>query len=214
MALVCRRSWLIWVRHPVCFGSVRVQDPSTLSEPVDLSPEKQRMLATPVIDDLSENFPIASIGTSWRLFTDSVMGGVSHGTLARDIVAGRAAIRIRGAVSLENNGGFVEMSLDLAADSGAIDASAWRGVELDVIGNGQEYNIHLRTEGLTRPWQSYRQGFKAVDQWQRIDLGFESFLPHRTDIPLDTRRLRRLGIVAIGRMFTVDLAVGGVRYLA
>jgi hypothetical protein len=47
-----------------------------------------------------------------------------------------------------------------------------------------------------------------------IQFRFENFLPYRTAIPLAIRRLRRIGIVAIGRMFTVDLAVGGVRYLA
>jgi hypothetical protein len=106
------------------------------------------------------------------------------------------------------------MSLDLTPDHGFVDASAWRGVELDVIGNSQQYNFHLRTEDLTRPWQSYRQTFKAEEQWQTIQLGFENFLPHRTDIALDTHRLRRIGIVAIGRMFTADLAVGGVRHFA
>jgi hypothetical protein len=104
-----------------------------------------------------------------------------------------------------------KMSLDLPTSTGAFDASAYRGVELDVIGNGQEYNIHLRTVDLTRPWQSYRQSFKADERWQTIQLHFENFLPHRTDIPFDTRRLRRIGIAAIGRAFTVDLAVGGVR---
>jgi hypothetical protein len=166
------------------------------------------------IDDLSRGALLSSIGTSWQLFTDRVMGGVSQGTLICDTVMGRAAIRMCGDVSLENDGGFIQMSLDLNTDSGFIDASSWRGVELDVLGNGQEYNVHLRTEDLTKPWQSYRQSFKADEQWQTIQLRFESFLPYRTDIPLDTRRLRRIGIVAIGRMFTVDLAVGGVRYLA
>jgi hypothetical protein len=35
------------------------------------------------------------------------MGGVSNGTMVREQVAGRPAIRMRGDVSLENNGGFV-----------------------------------------------------------------------------------------------------------
>ena len=164
-----------------------------------------------VIDDRSMDSPMASIGTSWQVFTDRVMGGVSHGIVIRDIIAGRPAMRMRGVVSLENNGGFVQMSLDLPASTGAFDASAYRGVELDVIGNGQEYNVHLRTVDLTRPWQSYRQNFKADERWQTIQLHFEHFMPHRTDIPFDTRRLRRIGIAAIGRAFTVDLAVGGVR---
>jgi hypothetical protein len=39
-------------------------------------------------------------------------------------------------------------------------------------------------------------------------------VPYRTDTPLDTRRLRRIGVVAIGRAFSADLSVGGLRYLA
>jgi hypothetical protein len=74
----------------------------------------------------------------------------------REMVAGRPAIRMRGHVSLENNGGFVEIALDLdlEADGKTIDASAWRGIGLDIFGNNEEYNTHLRTADLTRPWQS------------------------------------------------------------
>jgi hypothetical protein len=165
-----------------------------------------------VIDDLSRESPIASIGPSWQLFTDRVMGGVSQGILIRDIVAGRPGMRMRGVVSLENNGGFVQMSLDLKASPGAFDASAWRGVELDVIGDAEVYNLHLRTVDLTKPWQSYRHTFKTEEQWRTIQLHFDNFLPHRTDIRLDRRRLRRIGIAAIGRAFTADITVGGVRF--
>ena len=68
-----------------------------------------------IIDDLSRDPPMSAIGIRWQLFTDRVMGGVSNGTMIREMVAGRPAIRMRGDVSLENNGGFVQMSLDLAA---------------------------------------------------------------------------------------------------
>ena len=83
-----------------------------------------------IIDDLSRDPPLSAIGTRWQLFTDRVMGGVSNGTMVREMVAGRPAIRMRGDVSLENNGGFIQIALDLAADGKAIDASAWRGIEL------------------------------------------------------------------------------------
>jgi hypothetical protein len=166
-----------------------------------------------VIDDLSREPPVASIGTIWQVFTDRVMGGMSHGVVIRDTIAGRPAIRLRGIVSLENNGGFVQLSLDLTPSPGAFDASLYRGLELDVIGNDQDYNVHLRTDYLMRPWQSYRQSFKAKKEWRSIKLHFENFLPHRTDIPLDARRLRRIGIAAIGRAFTVDVAVGRVQFM-
>ncbi len=165
-----------------------------------------------VIDDLSREAPQATIGTTWQLFTDQVMGGVSQGTMVRETVSGRLAIRMRGDVSLDNNGGFVQIALDLTAEGGALDASAWRGIELDVFGNGEEYGVHLRTTKLTRPWQSYRQSFTAAAKWQTIQLPFDRFSPYRTDIPLDIQRLRRIGVVAIGRAFEADLSLGGLRF--
>ena len=114
------------------------------------------------------------------------MGGVSKGTMVRDAVAGRAAIRMRGDLSLENNGGFVQIALDLSPYGGVVDASAWSGIELDVFGNGEEYGVHLRTDALTRPWQSYRQIFSAYAEWRTVQLPFDHFVPHRTDVLLDT----------------------------
>ncbi|MFO7477759.1 MAG: CIA30 family protein [Methyloceanibacter sp.] len=134
--------------------------------------------------------------------------------MIREPVAGRPAVRMRGEVSLENNGGFVQMSLDLSADGKAMDCSGWRGIEIDVFGNGEDYSVHLRTEDLSRPWQSYRQGFKADPEWRTVQLPFDKFAPYRTDVPLNTRRLRRIGMVAIGRAFSADLSVGGLRFVS
>jgi Complex I intermediate-associated protein 30 (CIA30) len=165
-----------------------------------------------VIDDLSGDDLVATIGTRWQLVTDRVMGGVSDGTLVRESVSGRPALRMRGDVSLENNGGFVQMALDLAPDGGVVDASSWTGIELDVIGNDEDYGVHLRTDAVERPWQSYRQSFRAGAAWRSVQLAFADFVPHRIEVPLDVRRLRRIGLIAIGRAFTADLAVGGVRF--
>jgi hypothetical protein len=164
------------------------------------------------IRDLSIDSPTATIGTLWQLISDQVMGGISAGSLSRELVSGRPANRMRGNVRLENNGGFLQMALDLAPNGSLVDVSAWTGIELDVFGNDQEYGMHLRTSNLTHPWQSYRQSFRALPQWQTIRLPFESFVAHRTGIPIDLGRLRRLGLVAIGRAFSADLALGGIRY--
>jgi len=169
---------------------------------------------TSVIADLSQETLLSAVGTRWQLVTDGVMGGVSQGSVFRDVVAGRPAIRMQGDVSLENNGGFVQIALDLAPQGNSIDASAWRGIELDAFGNGEEYGVHLRTEELARPWQSYRMSFRAEPSWRTVRLPFQDFVPHRTGTLLDTRRLRRIGIVAIGRAFRADLAIGGLRYWA
>jgi hypothetical protein len=108
-------------------------------------------LTSPILDDLIRQPPQATIGTSWRILTDSVMGGVSEGSMSRELVAGRSAIHMRGNVSLENNGGFVQISLDLDPDGKPVDASSWQGIELDVFGNGETYAMHLRTTDLNRP---------------------------------------------------------------
>jgi hypothetical protein len=114
---------------------------------------------------------------------------------------------------LENNGGFVQAALDLSPTAHAVDASGWDGIAIDVFGNGEDYGVHLRTDYLARPWQSYRQNFTASADWRTVVLRFSTFVPYRTDIPLDTRRLRRIGLVAIGRAFRCDLAIGGLRYI-
>ncbi|GGK35315.1 CIA30 family protein [Salinarimonas ramus] len=144
---------------------------------------------------------------SWRAISDRVMGGVSDGGLAREMVAGRAALRLTGRVSLENDGGFLQMARDLAPDGAAIDLSGHAGLELDVFGNGETYGVHLRTAEVTRPWQSYRASFVALPEWQRLRLPFAGFAAHRIEAPLDLARVRRVGLVAIGRAFTADLAL-------
>lgn len=166
------------------------------------------------IDDLSGDFPATTIGTHWQLLSDAVMGGVSAGRMARTVLAGHPAIRLQGDVSLENNGGFIQIALDLAPDGATLDASGFAGIAIDVLGNGEDYGLHLRTSELSRPWQSYRTGFRAGPAWQEIRCPFAGFLPHRTEMPLNLRLLRRLGIVAIGRAFAADVAIGGVRLYA
>jgi len=168
--------------------------------------------APAVIDDLSRPEPWARCGAAWELIRDGVMGGRSTATMRREVVAGRPAVHLTGEVSLENNGGFVQIALDLQGDGGTLDASAWSGIALDVIGNDETYNLHLRTKDVVRPWQSYRASFNAPPAWTTVRLPFAAFTPHRLDAPFDVRSLRRLGIVAIGRAFTADVAVGGVRF--
>jgi hypothetical protein len=170
--------------------------------------------ADAIIDDLSGPHPRAANGAAWEMIADRVMGGVSRGVMARDTVQGRASLRLRGSVSLENNGGFVQMALDLDPRGGAFDARAWTGIEVDVVGNDEVYNLHLRTADVVRPWQSYRRSFRASDHWVTHRLPFAAFEAHRLDAPLDLTTLRRIGFVAIGRAFEADLAIGGVRFFA
>jgi hypothetical protein len=100
---------------------------------------------TGVVDDMTEDFPTTSSGTQWAGFTDRVMGGVSSGSLAREVIEMRTANVLRGSVSLENNGGFIQMATNLAQaelESDTVDASAFDGVELEVLCQGDGEHDH------------------------------------------------------------------------
>ena len=146
-------------------------------------------------------------GMPWRLVTDGVMGGVSSGMLKKDSMEGKPCTLLSGEVSLQNNGGFIQAAMDIS-DTAAANASAYQGVMLEVYGNDQEYNLHLRTGDVWLPWQSYRASFVAKPQWQVIKLPFSEFSGYRIRTPLDVARLKRIGVLAIGREFTANLCIG------
>lgn len=151
------------------------------------------------------------ISTQWEFVSDTVMGGRSGGSIDVEEIAGLQATRLRGMVSLENNGGFVQMARDLKADGSAFDASEWAGIELCVLGNDEMYEIRLRTAQLSRPWQSFRAEFVATAEWTALGFGFSDFEAHRTEMTFDPACLRRIGILGIGREFEADVAVSSMR---
>ena len=165
-----------------------------------------------LIDDFSDGDLTSKLGSKWRGVSDRVMGGISQGLVTRDVIDGRPCLRLSGDVRLENNGGFVQAALNLAASGRSFDASAYTGVRLAVQGNGEQYSVHLRTTAVSRPWQSYRAHFTAGAAWETIDLPFQSFAPYRIQAPMDVGQLRRIGLVAIGRAFRADLAVAEVAF--
>ncbi len=161
-------------------------------------------IATP-INIQKGNDLFTNISGKWRVFTDTVMGGISNGQLLPAVIEGKNCLHLSGTVSLANNGGFIQASLDLS-ESGFFDASDYQGIEIDVYGNGEIYNIHLRTQDTQIVWQSYRASFQTKPYWQHIRLAFSDFSPHRIETPLNRSCLRRVGIVAIGRVMQSDIA--------
>ncbi len=160
-----------------------------------------------LIDDFENPEQGSRLGTRWRGFSDRVMGGVSRETVTFEKIDGRECLRLTGDVRLDNNGGFIQAALDLGTWGRSFDATGYTGLRLKVRGNGESYSLHLRTPDNTRPWQSYRSKFTAGPDWQTIELPFAEFQPYRLETPLDRSRLRRIGVVAIGREFSADLAV-------
>lgn len=164
-----------------------------------------------IIDDRSSAGYAAGEGPDWRLVTDNVMGGVSNGQLTAEERGGRPCLRLSGEVRTENNGGFIQAALDLASTRQR-DASDYDGVVIDVYGNGEVYNLHLRQDGLWLPWQAFRATFPAPPEWQTRYLPFSEFRPYSTSARLKPDRLKRIGLVAIGRAFSADICLGRIGY--
>lgn len=64
-------------------------------------------------------------GADWRAFCDRVMGGISQEQATIEQIGGRRCLRLRGAVRIENNGGFVQVALPLGQGGLPLDAQTY-----------------------------------------------------------------------------------------
>lgn len=107
---------------------------------------------------------MTALELEWELVTDRVMGGVSNGRIEQTVINGRTAIRMTGRVSLDNNGGFIQIAADLPRPP----ASATGIAPGSVLNNPVQFCLK--------------------------------------------ENIRRIGIVAIGRVFDADAAEFSVSY--
>lgn len=133
----------------------------------------------------------------WRFFSDTVMGGVSSGGIVFVRDDGEPFARMTGRVSTANNGGFIQMRLDLASPP----PEGTTGVRIVVRGNDQQYFVHLRTNGTILPWQYYQAGFDVSTRWNEVRLPFDAFTPSGALLRSVPRpgSLTSVAIVAFGR---------------
>jgi hypothetical protein len=170
-------------------------------------PEQPQVL---LIDDFSNDNGLSALGTTWRGFTDQVMGGVSIGSHSFENIDGRRCIRLQGQVSLENNGGFVMISLKTSDGQQPFDAGQFKGIRMMIRGNSEEYFVHLKTNQTPGHSQYYEAAFKAPSKWQGIKIPFESFKGKNVYETIDATQIWRIGIVGAWREFEADVAVARV----
>jgi hypothetical protein len=163
-----------------------------------------------VLSDFNTGEGLEGLSASWRGFTDRVMGGISDADFVTTSLDGRSCIRLTGRVTTANGGGFAQMALDLAPRGRAFDASAYRGIEITVYGNNEDYNVHLRTADARWYDQSYRATILVKPEWQVIRLPWEDFAPNGMDKPLDASRLQRIGLLGWMREFEADIALSRI----
>ncbi len=163
-----------------------------------------------LLDDFSGDNGLSSWGNKWKMFTDRVMGGVSTASYKFAMEDGIRFVHLTGDVSLENNGGFVQVALPLKRRGKSLDASAYRGVRVKVKGNGETYHVHVRNNRTILPWQYYGAPFATTGQWQTIDIPFTSFKPYRLKKQFSPAKLKRVAIVATGKKFQADIKIAHI----
>lgn len=158
-----------------------------------------------LVDDFSRA-GVSALGTEWQGFTDRVMGGVSTMNAGYEQDGDDRVLRMTGEVSLENNGGFVQVRLPLA-DRGTFDASGFTGIAVEVRGAPGHYYLHLRTATTRLPWQYYAAPLEAGSDWQRLEIPFAAFSGESTRRELDPARLATLAVVGGNHEFSADISV-------
>ena len=148
--------------------------------------------------------------SQWSYVSDQVMGGVSEGSLSFRQEDSQTFAHMTGAVSTENNGGFIQFRADVKN----IDKKQLQGIYLNVRGNSEKYYIHLRTSGTLMPWHYYSSDFVADDSWQTIQLPMDSFSPSSGWLrnSVKPNSIKSLGVVAFGRDHQADIQVAEIGF--
>ena len=162
-----------------------------------------------LLDDFRDSTRVAR---EWSAFTDRVMGGVSVAKASLLEVQGEQALRLTGRVSLERNGGFIQVARPFA--DGSVNAAAFSGLQLRVCGTPGSYFVHLRTADTRAPWQYYGAPLEVRPTWHDVYLPWSAFRPVSLTEPLDATRLQRIGIVAGKVAFDADVAVSRLELVA
>ena len=144
----------------------------------------------------------------WEFISDDVMGGFSNGKIEFIKEKNISFARMTGNVSLENNGGFIQFRRKILDRFD----SNYKGIQIEVRGNIDEYFIHLRTTGTLLPWQYYQASFKVDRNWKTINIPFESF--KRSGVMLtkviNAKNIKSIAIVAFGKEYKALIDVNNI----
>jgi hypothetical protein len=136
---------------------------------------------------------------------------MSDGNAAIEIVGDRRALRLQGTVSLERNGGFLQMARPFGLEDLAyLHAHPTDGLAIDVCGVPGTYFVHLRTGDTRAPWQYYAADLPVTPHWQRVHVRWSTLVPVSLQTPFALSRLQRIGIVAAQSAFHADIAVARI----
>jgi hypothetical protein len=173
---------------------------------------KEGTKTTKIIDDFSRDDQLSALGGPWKFVADSVHFGKSHGKMTREKIDGRTALCMRGTVDLTFGNGFIQSGLDLKNGKVFYDASAYKGIELEVEGNGETYQLLLKDSHTKYHWQLYVADFKAGKKWEMVKIAFGDFKPYKMKRGPDSKELAELAIVASGKKYDADVCVSKIAF--
>ena len=152
--------------------------------------------------DLLNNKNIENYYENLEFISDEVMGGKSTGDLTIISEADDTFIRLKGTVSTENNGGFIQFRSKLN-----INNEEYKGIKIIAKGLESEYYVHIRTNFLFLPWQFYSGKFKVISKWKEIRILFSDFKKSNFYQPseFNSSEIRSIGFVAYGKDFDAEL---------
>ena len=136
------------------------------------------------------------------------MGGVSDGKVEYFKEDDKSYARMTGIVSLENNGGFIQIRKKMVFSL----SNEVKSIKIQVRGNNQEYYIHIRTSGTILPWLYYQAPFIANDKWETQDIKLLEF--KRSGIMLakkiNPKNIKSIAIVAYGKEHEAFIDVNNI----
>ena len=146
----------------------------------------------------------------WQYISDRTMGGVSDGQALLEQDGDMFFARLKGNVSTDNNGGFIQLRSTLSFTNLDKEGNKLKGVRLNVRGNGETYHIFIRTSE-TRSYRDYYSAkFITNNKWETVDLPFTQFKHRFSNKALEGDNIRTFGIVAYGRNFISDVSVSKI----
>ena len=147
---------------------------------------------------------------NWEFISDQVMGGVSFGSFEILNERNTSFLKLTGFVSLENNGGFIQVRKKLKN----MQDMNFKGIKISSRGNDIEYYIHIRTKFTLLPWQYYQGKFSVDGQWREIKINLSEFKRSGALLPryIKPQHILSVALVAFGKKHRVNLEVSEIAF--
>ena len=145
----------------------------------------------------------------WEFVSDDVMGGKSVGQLKISNDEGEMFYRLKGKVSTENNGGFIQFRSKIE-----ISDTSLRGIRFKVRGNGEKYFVHVRTPFTFLPWQYYFYSFYTQNEWTEIKFLISDFKKSHKLQPSEflSTKIKSIAFVAFGQDYNAELDIKDLEF--